>query len=134
MISFFHMEGFFRALYWQGDLSLSPLFVTFMTIPPPSPPILVMRRTAPVGSYKINTDGCVNDGFMSGRDIIRIVQIISYDIFIIIWPITNFGGQAQSYTGRDSTGQRTWYFNYLDCGRFNCGHSMHRQGEEFIHL
>ncbi|KAL2500197.1 Uncharacterized protein Adt_25747 [Abeliophyllum distichum] len=39
--------------------------------PPPHPPTLVFWHTPPVGSYKINTDGCVKDGFASGRVIIR---------------------------------------------------------------
>ncbi|KAL2531794.1 Uncharacterized protein Adt_05145 [Abeliophyllum distichum] len=43
------------------------------SLPPPShpPPTLVFWRTPPVGSYKINTDGCVKDGFASGGGIIR---------------------------------------------------------------
>ncbi|XP_022866066.1 uncharacterized protein LOC111385870 [Olea europaea var. sylvestris] len=32
---------------------------------------MVVWRTPPVGSYKINTDGCVKDGFVSGGCIIR---------------------------------------------------------------
>ncbi|KAL2513416.1 Uncharacterized protein Adt_19016 [Abeliophyllum distichum] len=39
--------------------------------PSPPPPMLVFWRTPPVGSYKINTDGCVKDGFASGGGIIR---------------------------------------------------------------
>ncbi|KAL2497433.1 Uncharacterized protein Adt_22983 [Abeliophyllum distichum] len=39
--------------------------------PSPPPPTLVFWRTPPVGSYKINTDGCVKDGVASGGGIIR---------------------------------------------------------------
>ncbi|KAL2492604.1 Uncharacterized protein Adt_28232 [Abeliophyllum distichum] len=33
--------------------------------------MLVYWRTPPVGSYKVNTDGCIKDGFASGWRIIR---------------------------------------------------------------
>ncbi|KAL2464859.1 Uncharacterized protein Adt_40710 [Abeliophyllum distichum] len=39
--------------------------------PSPPPPTLVFWHTPPVGSYKINTDGCVKDGFATGGGIIR---------------------------------------------------------------
>ncbi|KAL2518280.1 Ribonuclease H domain [Abeliophyllum distichum] len=45
--------------------------VSLLPPPSPPPPTLVFWRTPPVGSYKINTDGCVKDGFASGGGIIR---------------------------------------------------------------
>jgi ribonuclease HI len=71
MISFLHIGGLFRAMHWRGDVTLAPLFGISMTLPPPPPPIMVVWRTPPVGSYKINTDGCVKEGFASGGGIIR---------------------------------------------------------------
>ncbi|KAL2476711.1 putative ribonuclease H protein family [Abeliophyllum distichum] len=52
-------------------MDIAPLFDVTITTPSPPPPTLVFWRTPPVGSYKINTDGCVKDGVASGGGIIR---------------------------------------------------------------
>ncbi|KAL2517310.1 Uncharacterized protein Adt_13557 [Abeliophyllum distichum] len=51
-------------------MDIAPLFDVIITTPSPPPPTLVFWRTPPVGSYKINTDGCVKDGVASGGGII----------------------------------------------------------------
>ncbi|KAL2505032.1 RNase H domain-containing protein [Abeliophyllum distichum] len=74
-ISLLHTGRLFRHIHWRGDMDIAPLFDVIITTPspPPSypPPTLVFWRTPPVGSYKINTDGCVKDGVASGGGIIR---------------------------------------------------------------
>lgn len=62
MIFFLHMGGLFRDSHWRGDLALAPLL---------TPAIMVVRRTLPMKSYKMNIDRCVKDGSTSGGDIIR---------------------------------------------------------------
>ncbi|KAL2506336.1 Uncharacterized protein Adt_21957 [Abeliophyllum distichum] len=52
-------------------MDIAPIFGVIITTPSHPPPTLVFWRTPPVGSYKINTDGCVKDGFASGGGIIR---------------------------------------------------------------
>ncbi|KAL2518747.1 Retrotransposon [Abeliophyllum distichum] len=61
----------FRVIHWRGDLDITPLFGIFLTTQSLPPPVLVYWRTPPGGSYKINTDGCVKDGFASGGRVIR---------------------------------------------------------------
>ncbi|XP_022866063.1 uncharacterized protein LOC111385868 [Olea europaea var. sylvestris] len=67
MISFLHMGGLFRVEHWRGDVTLASFFGISLTCPLPPPPIMVVWRTPPVGSFKINTDGCVKDGFASAE-------------------------------------------------------------------
>ncbi|KAL2491599.1 Reverse transcriptase domain-containing protein [Abeliophyllum distichum] len=75
-ISLLHTGRLFRHIHWRGDMDIAPLFGVIITTPSPPPPTLVFWRTPPVGSYKINTDGCVKDGVASGGGIIRLwVQI-----------------------------------------------------------
>ncbi|KAL2516621.1 Uncharacterized protein Adt_12868 [Abeliophyllum distichum] len=64
-ISLLHTGRLFRHIHWRGDMDIAPLFGVTITTPSPPPPTLVFWRTPPVGSYKINTDGCVKDGFAS---------------------------------------------------------------------
>lgn len=56
--------------FLAGDLTLVLLFSISMTLPPP-PPSIVVWRPPLVGSYKINTDRYIKDGFVSGAGIIR---------------------------------------------------------------
>ncbi|KAL2540715.1 Uncharacterized protein Adt_01693 [Abeliophyllum distichum] len=70
-ISLLHTGRLFRHIHWRGDMDIAPLFGVIITTPSPPPPTLVFWRTPPVGSYKINTDGCVKDGVASGGGIIR---------------------------------------------------------------
>ncbi|KAL2471459.1 Uncharacterized protein Adt_39595 [Abeliophyllum distichum] len=70
-ISLLHTGRLFRHIHWRGDMDIAPLFDVIITTPSPPPPTLVFWRTPPVGSYKINTDGCVKDGVASGGGIIR---------------------------------------------------------------
>ncbi|KAL2506264.1 Uncharacterized protein Adt_21885 [Abeliophyllum distichum] len=70
-ISLLHTGRLFRHIHWHGDMDIAPLFGVIITTPSPPPPTLVFWRTLPVGSYKINTDGCVKDGVASGGGIIR---------------------------------------------------------------
>lgn len=52
-------------------MALTPLFGSSMTFPPSSPHVLIICHTPPMGSYKINTNDGVKDGFTSGGGIIR---------------------------------------------------------------
>ncbi|KAL2470536.1 Uncharacterized protein Adt_38672 [Abeliophyllum distichum] len=52
-------------------MDIAPIFGISLTTPSLPPPVLVYWRTPPVGSYKVNIDGCVKDGFTSGERIIR---------------------------------------------------------------
>ncbi|KAL2465905.1 Uncharacterized protein Adt_41756 [Abeliophyllum distichum] len=70
-ISLLHTGHLFRHIHWRGDMDIAPLFGVIITTPSPPPPTLVFWRTPPVGSYKINTDGCLKDGVASGGGIIR---------------------------------------------------------------
>ncbi|KAL2526397.1 Uncharacterized protein Adt_11451 [Abeliophyllum distichum] len=70
-ISLPHIGLLFRIIHWRGDIDIAHLFAISLTTPSISPPVLVYWRTPPVGSYKVNTDGCVKDGFASGGEIIR---------------------------------------------------------------
>ncbi|KAL2506296.1 Uncharacterized protein Adt_21917 [Abeliophyllum distichum] len=70
-ISLLHTGRLFRHIHWRGDMDIAPLFGVIITTSSPPPPTLVFWRTPPVGSYKINTDGCVKDGVASGGGIIR---------------------------------------------------------------
>ncbi|KAL2475249.1 Uncharacterized protein Adt_35985 [Abeliophyllum distichum] len=70
-ISLLHTGRLFRHIHWRGDMDIAPIFGVIITTPSHPPPTLVFWRTPPVGSYKINTDGCVKDGFASGGGIIR---------------------------------------------------------------
>ncbi|KAL2540625.1 RNase H domain-containing protein [Abeliophyllum distichum] len=65
-----------RAAYFGTSIGVETwttlrFLVSLLPPPSPPPPTLVFWRTPPVGSYKINTDGCVNDGVASGGGIIR---------------------------------------------------------------
>ncbi|KAL2462289.1 RNase H domain-containing protein [Abeliophyllum distichum] len=71
IISLLHTGRLFRHIHWRGDMDIAPIFGVIITTPSPPPPTLVFWRTPPVGSYKINTDGCVKDGVASGGGIIR---------------------------------------------------------------
>ncbi|KAL2459896.1 Ribonuclease H protein [Abeliophyllum distichum] len=80
-------------------MDIAPLFgVTITTPSPPPPSILVFWSTPPVGSYKINTDGCVKDGFASGGGIIRDSDLgksvlwVESDSTLAIHCITKGGG------------------------------------------
>ncbi|KAL2464856.1 Uncharacterized protein Adt_40707 [Abeliophyllum distichum] len=64
-----HDHSYFDPL--RRDLDIIILFGISLTAPSHSPPVLVFWRSPPVGSYKINTDGYVKDGFTSGGRIIR---------------------------------------------------------------
>ncbi|KAL2513409.1 Uncharacterized protein Adt_19009 [Abeliophyllum distichum] len=66
IISLMHIGRLFRHIHWRGDMDIAPLFGILLTTPSPPLPTLVFWRIPPVGSYKINTDGCVKDGFASG--------------------------------------------------------------------
>lgn len=66
MVFFLHMGSLFRIMHWRGDLKLTSLFGIYMTLLPPSLPIMVVWHTALIGSYKINTKGCIKGGFASG--------------------------------------------------------------------
>ncbi|KAL2475340.1 Uncharacterized protein Adt_36076 [Abeliophyllum distichum] len=65
-ISLLHTSHLFRVIHWRGDMDITPLFGISLTTPSLPPPVLVYWRTPPGRSYKINTDGCVKDGFTSG--------------------------------------------------------------------
>ncbi|KAL2472343.1 Ribonuclease H protein [Abeliophyllum distichum] len=52
-------------------MDIAPLFGISLTISSLPPPVLVYWRTPLVRYYKVNTDGCVKDGFSSGGRIIR---------------------------------------------------------------
>ncbi|KAL2542268.1 Uncharacterized protein Adt_03246 [Abeliophyllum distichum] len=62
-----------KFVHWRGDLDLdlAPHFGITLISPIPNPPTLVYWRAPSAGSTKINTDGCVRDGFASGEGIIR---------------------------------------------------------------
>ncbi|KAL2505588.1 Uncharacterized protein Adt_21209 [Abeliophyllum distichum] len=66
-ISLLHTGKLFQFVYWRGDLDLAPHFGITLISPTPNPPTLVYWRVPSVGFAKINTDGCVRDGFASGR-------------------------------------------------------------------
>ncbi|KAL2471104.1 Uncharacterized protein Adt_39240 [Abeliophyllum distichum] len=70
-ISLLHTGRLFRHIHWRGDMDIAPMFGVIITTPSHPPPTLVFWRTPPVGSYKINTDGCVKDRFASGGGIIK---------------------------------------------------------------
>ncbi|KAL2497407.1 RNase H domain-containing protein [Abeliophyllum distichum] len=70
-ISLLHTSCLFLVIHWQGDMDIASLFGISLTIPFLPPPVLVYWHTPPVGSYKINTDRCVKDGFASRVEIIR---------------------------------------------------------------
>ncbi|KAL2486928.1 Uncharacterized protein Adt_31684 [Abeliophyllum distichum] len=61
-----------RAAYFGTSIGVETwTSLRFLVSLLPPPPTLVFWRTPPVGSYKINTDGCVKDGVASGGGIIR---------------------------------------------------------------
>ncbi|KAL2453113.1 Uncharacterized protein Adt_49387 [Abeliophyllum distichum] len=77
-------DSFFCWRLWQGLIPVDVViqrrigshmassFLVSLLPPPPLPtPTLVFWRTPLVGSYKINTDGCVKDRFASGGGVIR---------------------------------------------------------------
>ncbi|KAL2542518.1 Uncharacterized protein Adt_03496 [Abeliophyllum distichum] len=66
-ISLLHTGKLFQFVHWRGDLDLAPHFGITLISPTPNPPTLVYWRVPSVGSAKINTDGCVRDGFASGE-------------------------------------------------------------------
>ncbi|KAL2534444.1 Uncharacterized protein Adt_07795 [Abeliophyllum distichum] len=70
-ITLLHTGCLFRVIHWRGDIYITPLFGIFLTTPSLPLPVLVYWRTPPGGSYKVNTDGCVKDGFASRGWIIR---------------------------------------------------------------
>ncbi|KAL2474837.1 Uncharacterized protein Adt_35573 [Abeliophyllum distichum] len=70
-ISLLHTGCMFRVIHWRGDMDITPLFGISLTTPSLSPPVLIYWRTPPEGSYKVNTDGRVKDGLVSGGEIIR---------------------------------------------------------------
>ncbi|KAL2486966.1 RNase H domain-containing protein [Abeliophyllum distichum] len=65
-IPLLHTSRLFRIIHWHGDMDITPLFGISLTTPSLPPPVLVYWRTPPGRSYKVNTDGCVKDGFASG--------------------------------------------------------------------
>lgn len=71
MVSFLHIGGLFRPVHWRNDIQLAILFGISLTLPPSPTPIMVWWCTPSFGSVKVNTDGCVKNGFASGRGIIR---------------------------------------------------------------
>ncbi|KAL2511702.1 Uncharacterized protein Adt_17302 [Abeliophyllum distichum] len=72
-ISLLHTGKLFQFVHWRGDLDLALRFgITLISpTPNPQPPTLVYWRVLSDGSAKINTDGCVRDGFASGGSVIR---------------------------------------------------------------
>lgn len=71
MVYFLHIGDLFRALHRWEDLTFASFFGISLTLPPPLPAIVVVWRTLPMGSYKINTNGYVKNGFASGGGINR---------------------------------------------------------------
>ncbi|KAL2505565.1 Retrotransposon [Abeliophyllum distichum] len=63
-----HTRKFFRFVHWRGDFD--PHFGITLISPTPNSPIVYWRAPS-VGYAKINTDGCVRDGFASGEGVIR---------------------------------------------------------------
>ncbi|KAL2510965.1 RNase H domain-containing protein [Abeliophyllum distichum] len=64
-ISLLHTGRLFWIIYWRGDIDIAHLFGISLTTLLLPPPVLVYWHTPPMGSYKVNTDGCVKDGFAS---------------------------------------------------------------------
>ncbi|KAL2505093.1 Uncharacterized protein Adt_20714 [Abeliophyllum distichum] len=60
-----------KFVHWRGDIDLAPHFGITLISPTPNPPTLVYWRAPSAGSAKINTDGCINDGFVSSGSVIR---------------------------------------------------------------
>ncbi|KAL2461671.1 Uncharacterized protein Adt_45091 [Abeliophyllum distichum] len=52
-------------------MDIAPLFGTSLTTLSLPFSVLVYWRAPPVGSYKVNTDGCIKDEFTSRWEIIR---------------------------------------------------------------
>ncbi|KAL2486580.1 Uncharacterized protein Adt_31336 [Abeliophyllum distichum] len=59
-------------------MDIAHLFGISLTIISLHPPVLVYRRTPPVESYKINTNGCVKDEFAREGGLLGIHQIIVF--------------------------------------------------------
>ncbi|KAL2471204.1 Uncharacterized protein Adt_39340 [Abeliophyllum distichum] len=67
-----HTGKFFLFVHWRGDLDLAPHFGITLISPTPNPLTLVYWHAQSAGSAKINTDGCVKDGFASGGCVIKV--------------------------------------------------------------
>ncbi|KAL2505914.1 hypothetical protein Adt_21535 [Abeliophyllum distichum] len=63
-------------------MDITPHFGISLTTLSLLPPVLVYWRTPPKGSYKINSDGCVKDGFASRWRIIRYSLDQSVSVFV----------------------------------------------------
>ncbi|KAL2525859.1 Uncharacterized protein Adt_10913 [Abeliophyllum distichum] len=86
-----HTDKLFQFVHWRGDLDLVPHFGITLISPTPNPPTLVYWCAPSAGYAKINTDGCVKNGFASGGGVIidhtgRCIRTFSTgygDIFIL---------------------------------------------------
>ncbi|KAL2505042.1 Uncharacterized protein Adt_20663 [Abeliophyllum distichum] len=58
-------------VHWHGTLTLPHILVLLLFLLSPTPPTLVYWHALSAGCAKINTDGCIRDGFTSGRGVIR---------------------------------------------------------------
>ncbi|KAL2491531.1 Uncharacterized protein Adt_27159 [Abeliophyllum distichum] len=66
-----HTGKLFQFVHWRGDLDLAPHFGITLISPTPNSPTLVYWRAPSTRSTKINTDGYVKDGFVSGGGVIK---------------------------------------------------------------
>ncbi|KAL2481333.1 Uncharacterized protein Adt_34299 [Abeliophyllum distichum] len=57
---------YFKVIHWRGDMDIAPLFCISLT---------TLSFSPLVKSYKVNTDGCVKDGFASGGGLLGIHQV-----------------------------------------------------------
>ncbi|KAL2517021.1 zf-RVT domain-containing protein [Abeliophyllum distichum] len=114
-------------------MDIAPLFDVIITTPSPPPPTLVFWRTPPVGSYKINTDGCVKDGVASGGGIIRDSSGQCIRAFFSFYgDCTILEAGATSYTRRDHSGSETWVISSM-CGvRLYINDPLHHQGRRTL--
>ncbi|KAL2505415.1 Uncharacterized protein Adt_21036 [Abeliophyllum distichum] len=73
---------YFPIIHWRGDMDITPPFGISLTTSS-LPPCFGLLAYSTKGSYKVNTDGCVKDGFIYG---------LSSDSSLAIHCITRGGG------------------------------------------
>ncbi|KAL2462035.1 Uncharacterized protein Adt_45455 [Abeliophyllum distichum] len=66
-----HTGKLFQFVHWHRDLDFAPHFGITPISLTPNPSTLVYWRAPSTGSVKINTNGCIRDGFASGGGVIR---------------------------------------------------------------
>ncbi|KAL2469432.1 Uncharacterized protein Adt_37568 [Abeliophyllum distichum] len=70
----------FWFIHWRGDMDVAPLFGVSITSSSHSSPVLFFWRSPPVGSYKINIDGSVKEGFASGGGLLEILLVSVFEL------------------------------------------------------